>query len=192
MGDDKEVVEVTKVEEVKEKLTDLTDVDLTVKGVSDAVTTVLKEEVKALPEKLGLKMISESSLTEDQKKLAAKIYDEVKAQTLSFISDSSLNNTIRITKTVGQIIKQLETATLDGKPVSGGDKKVVAIQLGRILIKEITPDDKGEAEILVLYDIVAEPTLDAMIEVSKNVNIVVKELATNCLPCILGLFKRSK
>ena len=52
----------------------------------------------------------------------------------------------------------LDRLSNDKKFITGGDKKAVAIQLGRILIKEVTPDDKGEAEILLAYDLIAEPT----------------------------------
>ena len=131
---------------------------------------------------VGLKMITESSLSEDQKKLAASIYDSVKAAIKEFISDPSVNETIKITKTLGKLIKELENAKVDGKAPSGADKKAVAIQLGRILIKEVITSDSLEANILMVYDIVAEPTLEAMIEVSKVVNVVVQKVATSCGP----------
>jgi len=131
-------------------------------------------------------MISESGLSEDQKKLASHIYDLTKKSIQSFISDSSFNNAIKITMTIGQVIKQLENVKIDGKAPTGADKKVVAIQLGRILIKEITPDDK-EVEIFILYDTIAGPTLEAMIDVSKVVN--VQEI-TKCCPKILDVFKK--
>ena len=153
-------------------------------AAATATATVIIEVAK---EKLGLSMISESSLSEDQKKLAISIYDSVKKAIESFINDPDVNNTIKITKTIGQVIKQLEST----KAV-GGDKKAVAIQLGRILIKEVTPDDKGEAEILMVYDLIAEQTLEAMIEVSKVVNIAVQEMATKCCPGLLEFFKRAK
>jgi len=154
-------------------------------AAKESVTTVINEIV----EKSGLKMITESTLTEDQKKLASQIYDSIKASLQSFILDKSLNNTIKITKTIGQIIKQLENVKVDGKAPSGEDKKIVAIHLGRILIKEVTPDDKGEAEILMVYDLIAEPTLEAMIDVSKVVNTVVQEIATKCCPSLFVMIK---
>jgi hypothetical protein len=155
-------------------------------------TTVVVSGIKELTKKLGLEMISESSLTEDQKKLASAIYDSTKTAIQSFVNDPSVNNTVKITKTLGQIIKQLENAQVDGKKPNGGDKKAVAIQLGRILIKEVMPDDKGEKEVLMVYDLIAEPTLEAMIEVSRVVNVAVQEMATKCCPGLLELFKRAK
>jgi hypothetical protein len=188
--------ETTKVSDKLENIIETVGIDSAlVKPIIDQVTsaataaatataTVIIEVAK---EKLGLSMISESSLSEDQKKLAISIYDSVKKAIESFINDPDVNNTIKITKTIGQVIKQLEST----KAV-GGDKKAVAIQLGRILIKEVTPDDKGEAEILMVYDLIAEQTLEAMIEVSKVVNIAVQEMATKCCPGLLEFFKRTK
>jgi hypothetical protein len=163
-----------------------------IEEVTAVATTVVAEGAKAVAEKLGLKLISESSLSEDQKKLATSIYESVKEAIKEFISDPNVNNTVKITKTLGQVIKQLENTKIDGKAPTGADKKAVAIQLGRILIKEVTPDDKGEAEILMVYDLVAEQTLEAMIEVSKVVNIAVQEMATKCCPGLLEFFKRAK
>jgi hypothetical protein len=162
--------------------------------LSQAATTVVENGVKDVVAALGLKMISESSLTEEQKKLANLIYDSTKAAIQSFINDASLNNTVKITKTLGQVIKQLERPSLgtDGVVPTGADKKAVAIQLGRILIKEVMPDDKGEKEVLMVYDLIAEPTLEAMIDVSRVVNVAVQEMATKCCPGLLDLFKRYK
>ena len=188
-----ELVVKDEVDKVVEKVVETTGVDANIvnpiiKEASNVVTTVIASGVQSL----GLTAISESSLTEDQKKLANLIYESTKGLIKDFISDSSLNNTVKITKTLGQLIKQLEGAKVDGKSPSGGDKKAVAIQVGRILIKEVTPDDKGEAEILKVYDLVAEPTLEAMIDVSRAVNVAVQEVATKCCPGLLELFKRSK
>lgn len=195
--DDKTTEVVEEVKEKVEKLVETTGIDSQmvepiITEVSAAVTTVVSEGAKDVAENLGLKMISESSLSEDQKNLAKNIYDSVKSAIQGFISDPDLNSTVKITKTIGQVIKQLENANVGGKKISGADKKAVAIQLGRILIKEVTPDDKGEAEILMVYDLIAEQTLEAMIEVSRVVNVAVQEMATKCCPSLLDFFKKVK
>lgn len=191
---DKVAEEVSnKIENIVEMVgIDAKAVEPIIAEVTSAVATVAASGLKEVTEKLGVKMISESSLTEDQKKLATNIYESVKSAIQGFISDPNINSTIKITKVIGQVIKQLETANVDGKKITGSDKKAVAIQLGRILIKEVTPDDKGEAEILIMYDLVAEQTLEAMIEVSKVVNVAVQEIETKCCPGLLTLFKKSK
>lgn len=158
--------------------------------VSSVVATVVSETIEVIAANIGLKMISESSLSEEQKKLASNIYDSVKKSIEGFINDPSVNNTVKITKTLGQVIKHIETTKINNNVITGADKKAVAIQMGRILIKEVIPEDKGEDEVLMLYDIIAEPTLESMIEVSRVVNVAVQELATKCCPGILDFFKR--
>jgi hypothetical protein len=189
-----EEVVVKAVEEVVVKAVE----EVVVKAVEEVVVKAIEEELKIIEpvvytvpaeavltqglEMVGVKMITESSLSEDQKKLATSIYESVKAAIKEFISDPSINETIKITKTIAKLVKELENAKVDGKAPSGADKKAVAIQLGRILIKEVITNDSLEANILMVYDVVAEPTLEAMIEVSKVVNVVVQKVATSCGP----------
>jgi hypothetical protein len=165
-------------------------VEPVISEIKETVSTVVSVGITQVTEKLGLKMISESTLTVSQKQLATKIYDTTKTEIQSFISDANINSTIKITKTMSQVIKQLESVSVDGHKPTGLDKKAVALQLGRILIKEVVPDDKGEAEILMLYDLVAEPTLDAMIDVSKVVNVAIQEITTKCCPGLMEILKR--
>jgi hypothetical protein len=138
---------------------------------------------------LGLDMIKESNLSDEQKIIAQDIYESLKPIIQDLISDPSVNNSIKVTKIIAQIIKKIENTP---KSVNGANKKEIAIQVGRILIKEAVPDDKGEAEILMVYDLMAESTLEAMIEVSKVVNVVIQEVATKCCPGLLELFKKAK
>jgi len=178
MSDSNEVIE-----EVSNKIESSLVEPITKQDIS---STVIVESTIVVDKKLGLTLISESSLSEEQKNLAASIYDSVKLSIQGFINNPNVNNTIKITKTLGQVIKQLEV-----KASTSANKKAVAIELGRILIKEVIPDDKGESEVLMIYDLIAEETLEAMIEVSRVVNIAVQKIAVNCCPSILELFKRS-
>lgn len=157
----------------------------------EPIVEVKMEEISVILEAKTVEAvnISTSSLTEVQKKLATYIYDLTKKEVQSFILDRSLNNTVKITMTIGQLIKQLENVKIDGKVPTGSDKKLVAIELGRNLIKDIAPDDK---EIFIIYDLIAEPTLEVMIDVSKVVNVEVKEIITKCCPRFSDIFKRFK
>ena len=156
--------------------------------LSDVSTIIVSTD--AIVQQSGQPKINESSLTDDQKKLANLMYDSTKSAIQSFMADNSLSNALKITKTIGQIIKQVESVKIDGKTPTSADKKAIVIQLGRILIKELISND--EDEILVLYDLMAEQTLEAMIDVSRVVNVVVQEMAAKCCPSLLDLFKRSK
>jgi hypothetical protein len=178
---DKHIEEINNDNKPIEKTEEIVDI----KTVDVVTTAVEPTEPK---ETLGLKLISESSLSDEQKKLATNIYDSVKLAIKDFISDPSINNTIKITKVIGEIIKQLENANTNGKKILGSDKKAIVIQLGSILIKEVSPD--LESEILKLYNLVAEQTLEAMIDVSKVVNVNIQEMSTKCCPGIMELVRK--
>lgn len=107
------------------------------------------------------------SLTENQKKIASIIYDSTKNAIKSVLLDNSVNNIMKITLMIGKTIQQIENVKINEKTPTGKDKKAVAIQLGRILIKEMVPNN----EILVMYDLMADSTLEVMIDVSKVVNV---------------------
>lgn len=115
-------------EEVNEKVTEMIGLDAKVvepiiSELTAMAATVVESGVKQVSEKLGLKMISESNLTDYQKQLAVKVYESAKADIQAFISDSSLNNTIKITKTIGKLLKQLENISSEGNSPSGADKR---------------------------------------------------------------------
>lgn len=189
---EEKIVEVIQIDEKTEDITDSETLescisDIATAGIESTNENTTTSEIPIRTEiELGLKYIIESNLTDEQKKLTLQIYDSVKNIVKDIIPDETINETVKITKTVGHIIKQLETIKVDDKSPSGTDKKAVAIQLGRIIIKELISD---ETKILTLYDVVAEPILEAMIDVSKVVNTVVMEATRKCCPGLLELIK---
>jgi hypothetical protein len=189
-NDSDEKVEGTKelVEGAKELIEGAKELVEGAKIVAESVKIVAETNNIAL-KVLGLDMIKESNLSDEQKIIAQDIYESLKPTLHDLISDPNINNSIKVTKVIAQIIKKIENTPNN---VNGANKKEIAIQLGRILIKEAVPDDKGEAEILMVYDLIAESTLEAMIEVSKVVNVVIQEVATKCCPGLLELFKKAK
>jgi hypothetical protein len=159
--------------------------------IEQVTTTVVSNTTEiTIKKKTVIELISESSLTQDQKNLANNTYEIIIPSIKDLITDKNINLTVKITYILSQIIKYLENTKLDNYLITGVDKKQVTIQLGRILIKELITDDKDEIEVLALYDMVAEPTLEAMIDVSKVVNVVAKEITTRCCPSLLTLFKK--
>ena len=154
--------------------------------------TEVSEKTNDNIKNVSIKLISKMNLSEEHQKIVLSIYDDVKKSIETFINDPNINISVKITKILGQIIKKLETTHIYGKIISGTDKKIVAINLGRSLIKDAMPDNKGEKEALMLYDMIAEPTLETMIDVSKVVNVFVKEIATKCCPSFMDFLKHIK
>jgi len=166
-----EVEKVKEVEEVKEVKVEVEEVKVEV------------EEVKEVKDILGtgMNMIIESNLSEDQKKYAAFVYDSTKLLIQEFIL-TDMNDIVKITLMISKIVKQIENVKIYKKYPTGMDKKAITIELGRIFIKDMIPDSNS---IMMVYDVIAEPTLETMIDVSNNVNVSV----ATCCPSILKLFK---
>ena len=148
---------------------------------SPDVSLVIPESPKSLesPENIKVHIVemeqmeqkntiaASESLSENQKKIASIIYNSTKNAIKSVLLDNSVNNIMKITLMIGKTIQEIENVKINEKPTTGKDKKAVAIELCRILIKEMVPNN----EILVMYDLMAESTLEIMIEVSKVVNV---------------------
>jgi hypothetical protein len=129
----------------------------------------------------GMNMIIESNLSEDQKKYAAFVYDSTKLLIQEFIL-TDMNDIMKITLIISKIVKQIENVKIYKKYPTGIDKKAITIELGRIFIKDMIPDSDSK---IAIYDVIAEPMLETMIDVSNNVNISV----ATCCPSVLKLFK---
>ena len=130
-----------------------------------------EESESTVPEVNGLKLLAESNLTEYQKKLALNIYDTAKHSVQNFIT-SDMNISLKITMLIGQMITLMEKVKT--KP-TGTDKKAVVLQLGRILLQEVT----SASDIITMYDLFSDTALETMINVSKVANV---EIITKCCP----------
>ncbi len=132
--------------------------------------------------------VCDDSLTSVQKKVIAIVYDKAKEAVETIISDQSLDTILKVTLMLGQIIKLLENITLDGNKIQGDIKKQVAIELGRLLIKDLVQEEPRRTTILGLYDLLADKTLETMVGVSKVLNVavqnavsdVVEEVSVSC------------
>lgn len=185
---DEKIMEIVGVDEEIETKTQTVQPSIVATAGSESTSetiTIGENQIRKETE-LGLKFIMESDLTDEQKKLTLQIYDLVKVKLNDVMSDDTINDTIKISKIIGNILSLLENVKVDEKIPTGSDKKAVAIQLGRNLIKELISDN---TTILALYDTLAEPLLETMIDVSKVVNTVIMEATKKCCPGLFELFK---
>ena len=120
------------------------------------------------------------ALTDEQKQVIQFIYEKARRATESVLQDSKIDPTIKITQTIAQIIKIVEYAKINDKKIAGSSKKGIVIELGRLLIKQVIQDDTVKQMILPIYDLVAEQTLEVMIDVSHVVNTKVREATSSC------------
>ncbi len=110
-----------------------------------------------------------SSLTELQKQTIETIYSSLKTQIDTIIDHFKKNNSTQVlfyTFLISQIVKKVEQTTLKGV-----DKKNVAIEIGRLIMKDIITEPTEQEQILIIYDTLASSLIDQLIDVASNLNI---------------------
>ena len=127
-------------------------------------------------------------LTEEQQKIIKTVYDTAKNAMTNILINPNMNMTVKITQTIGHIVKLVEGLKINNNSVSGHTKKLVAIEVGRQVIIDVIKDEKLEADVLRLYDSLAEMTIETLIDVSTNVNVNVPKITTSCFTAIATLF----
>ena len=129
----------------------------------------------------------ESKLTEEQKKIVSFVYDSSKDFARDILNKPDVSDALKMTQLMSSIIKMLETITFNQLKLSGANKKAVALELGRNLIKDIVSDENTKAGILTIYDFSADQTLETLIDVSKHVNVA---QVVSCCEFLADFFKK--
>ena len=146
----------------KAESVELTIVPLSATNVITTVTTTLKEEV------------AKTELTAAQKMVLATMYVDVKETVEKILTVSSVSDIVRIAQSIAEIIKRLEATSL-----VGADKKRIALELTRDLIKDVLHSDS----VLAIYDAIAEDILETMVDVSRTLNVVEEAAEKACVSC---------
>lgn len=129
--------------------------------------------------------VDSDALTKEQKEILSVVFEKVKTSVESIMIDMDLSNHIKIMQIISSVIKIVEGLTVMKKTISGIDKKAVALACGRKCIKMM----KDHLDMLLLYDAIAEPAMETMIDVSRNLNINGKEVGDCCMS-LFSLFKK--
>jgi len=106
-------------------------------------------------------LLTKSNLSEYQKNVAFIIYDFGKHV---FNNCKDMNNIVKITTLIGQLIQQVEKVRYNKQSPTGMDKKAIVLELCRIILL-------NDVELSDTYKLIAEATLEAMITVSKVIHI---------------------
>ena len=122
-----------------------------------------------------------SKLTEQQRAIVQTLYESAKNASESLLTDTTLDSSIKITQLIAQLMAFMEQVNLGGEKISGANKKAVVLELGRLLIKDHIKDNVQRVKILLMYDVLAEKTLEVMIDVSHLINKqAAKAVITDC------------
>jgi len=148
-------------------------------STTDTVSAVQVAPAPVAPVPVTL-VLEDDRLSAEQKQIVKLIYDKAKESVETILTASNVADAIKITQTIATIIKLLEMVTLNSAKVAGADKKKIALELTRDLMKDIIKDESVKANLLAMYDLVAEQTLETMIDVSRSLNVGVQKVASSC------------
>lgn len=149
-------------------------------------TTTAQQELQTI------QLNIQSTLTEEQQKILSFVYDSAKGIAADVFS-SSTNEAMKVTRLMGSLVKLMESLTFNNVKIAGASKKAVSLQLGRNLINDLIKDDALKANLIAVYDLAAESTLELMIDVSRNVNVkAVTEAATSCCGWLADVLGRKQ
>lgn len=140
---------------------------------------------------------TDDSLSKEQKEIIKLIYSKAKESVQTLINNMNMDNALKITYTLAQIIKMLEKVNLNGNKVSGASKKQIAFELFKLLLNDLIQDENIKLTILALFNTVGEEILETLVDVSKNVNTTINQVIDEAngaapivqnAPCCLNLF----
>jgi len=138
--------------------------------------------------------VKSNTLNETQKTVLTEVYDQLKVEMKDVIDaiehltyKTDLESTVDFSKLVVRIvstcIKFMERIDVNDIPLSGNDKKIISIELGKLIIQKEVKNTSVQEIILNIYDIIADSTIDTIIDVSKNVNIKIKHGIKSIFSC---------
>lgn len=136
-----------------------------------------------------LQITEPPTVTQTQRALVQSLYEDAKRLTAIIWSSTALDSSVKITQLIAQLMVLVESVQLEGQKISGMNKKAVVLELGRLLLRDLIKDDIERAQLLLMYDVLAEKILEAMIQMSHAVNIQgVKETlaSSSCWDCLVS------
>lgn len=135
----------------------------------------------------------ECKLSEKQEIVLNELYDTLKETAKGLFSLSSMDDAMRIGKLMAEIMKLVEKATYPGgQKIPGAEKREIALALGKCVTSDpdVIPDEGVRHGVSSAYDAVGEPLLETLLDVSRHVNVFIKEVAVSCCEGILACLKK--
>lgn len=115
-----------------------------------------------------------AGLSPVQKAAVAAVIATMKESAASILADTSA---LSVTILLGKLVKAVEGLSISGAHLAGADKKAVVLEVGKQLIAEVVPAEQ-RGIVLSIYELAAEPTLEAMVDVSRTLNVGIAGTAT--------------
>jgi hypothetical protein len=136
----------------------------------------------------------ECKLNIQQEEVVNELYDTLKETTKELFSSpfASTDHAMRIGRLMAEVMKLVEKATYKGKNIPGVEKREIALALGKCLVSDPTviSDETARGGVCTAYDILGEQLLETLLDVSRYVNVMVKEAAASCCECLAAWIKK--
>lgn len=159
--------------------------------MSEAISAVELAQAPSLVEESLSNIREVSTLTEAQRVIVQTLYKRIKETSTSLLSDPSLDSSIKITQLIAYLMSLVENVHDGGKKIGGTDKKAVVLELGRLLLNDCIKDDAQRANMIAIYDVIAERMLEAMIDVSHVLNKHASKIADSCWDCLFSFCSKT-
>ena len=130
------------------------------------------EQITAITEKgveltqVVVKAVEEAnSLTATQKEALDSVFNDVKGTVEQILQHADIPIQIKIMQMISPIIKTVQDVSAMKAALTGADKKAIALECGRKCIKMMPQD---HLDMLMMYDTIAEPALETMLDLSRK------------------------
>ena len=133
--------------------------------------------------------IESSDLTKQQKSVVLQLYNKFRENLMDIINTISTNNldassiTQHLFNLICFCIKVIEKVKINKKPLTGGDKKLIVLELIRVTINSEVKNTQIKTTIITIFDSTGEAILENVIDVSRSVNMGLKKGCNTLLNC---------
>tara|TARA_B100000925_G_scaffold290232_1_gene274975 strand:- start:5149 stop:5604 length:456 start_codon:yes stop_codon:yes gene_type:complete len=145
-------------------------------------------------EEITISFNDNENITPYQKAIIKKIYKISNESIKEVVETPELADALVVTIAIGNLVKLIETININNKPLSGNNKKQIVLYLGRLLLNDLLPEN-NKSNIIAAYDLLAEATLEKLIDVSKNIKVIAKDKVEDVIETVAnngGCFKLFK
>jgi prophage DNA circulation protein len=127
------------------------------------------EEVNTVAEVIANTVEEANSLTATQKEALDIVFNDVKGTVEHILIDADVPIQIKLMQMISPIIKTVQDVSALKLALTGADKKAIVLDCGRKCIRMMLKDHQ---DMLTLYDTIAEPALETMLDLSRNLKSV--------------------
>jgi hypothetical protein len=138
------------------------------KSVSVVITNTIEETI-AVTEVITNIIEEANSLTATQKEALDIVFNDVKSTVEHILIDADIPVQVKLMQMISPIIKTVQDVAALKLALTGADKKAVVLECGRKCIKRMLQDHQ---DMLMMYNTIAEPALETMLDLSRNLKSV--------------------